>query len=327
MHYKYCPLCGNKLIDKNIGDEGLLPYCQSCQKPYWDSFSPSIICAVINEYNEIALLKQNYVSTTNYVLVAGMVKMGETIEETVIREVQEELGLDVISVHYLKSYYYEKKDLLMSGFVVKVNKSDFKLSCEVDEAIWHPINEALSLLHKEGIAWKLVNKIISENIFFTDKSIRSTAKAVICHNNKILLNKCFDPNNGHYYSLPGGGQNKYESIYDAIKRECLEETGYQISNPEFIGICEEICDNKDTRTNYSQYAHKFYHIYKCSLASEEHTVPEVTDDMQEGTEWIDIDNLNNVRLLPEALGRNITKLIASKTPADLGSTHIPYNHG
>ena len=41
-------------------------------------------------------------------------------------------------------------------------------------------------------------------------SVRSTAKAIIIHNDKILLNKCYDKNNGHYYSLPGGGQEKYE---------------------------------------------------------------------------------------------------------------------
>ena len=56
-------------------------------------------------------------------------------------------------------------------------------------------------------------------------SVRSTAKAIIIDNNKVLLNKCYDKYNGDYYSLPGGGQDKYESIYDAVLRECKEETG------------------------------------------------------------------------------------------------------
>lgn len=327
MLYKYCPHCGNKLIEKNIGDEGALPYCITCQTPYWDNFTSAVICAVINEYNEVALLKQNYVSTSNYVLVAGIIKKGETVEETVVREIQEELGLNAISLNNIRTYYHQEKELLMNGYLVKVSKKDFILSKEVDDAIWIPLPNALSLLKENGIAWKLLNEISKRKLYLNSNDIRSTAKAIIEHNGKILLNKCYDINNGHYYSLPGGGQNKYESIYDAIERECLEETGYHIANPTFIGICEEICDNNDTRINYSQYAHKFYHIFHCTLASENQDSPTETDDMQQGCQWIEIDKLQEIRLLPSMLNDNLVELLKTRTPQDMGSIHIPYNHG
>lgn len=51
--------------------------------------------------------------------------------------------------------------------------------------------------------------------------IRSTAKAIIIKGNKILLNKCKDIKNGDYYSLPGGGQQKYETLHDAVVRESI----------------------------------------------------------------------------------------------------------
>lgn len=327
MLYKYCPHCGNKLIEKNIGDEGALPYCITCQTPYWDNFTPAVICAVINEYNEVALLKQNYVSTSNYVLVAGIIKKGETVEETVVREIQEELGLNAISLNNIRTYYHQEKELLMNGYLVKVSKKDFILSKEVDDAIWISLPNALSLLKENGIAWKLLKEISKRKLYLDSNDIRSTAKAIIEHNGKILLNKCYDINNGHYYSLPGGGQNKYESIYDAIERECLEETGYHIANPTFIGICEEICDNNDTRINYSQYAHKFYHIFHCTLASENQDSPTETDDMQQGCQWIEIDKLQEIRLLPSILNDNLVELLKTRTPQDMGSIHIPYNHG
>ena len=56
MHFTYCPHCGTKAILKEIGDEGFIPYCDACRTPLWDMFTTSIICAVINEENEIALL-------------------------------------------------------------------------------------------------------------------------------------------------------------------------------------------------------------------------------------------------------------------------------
>ena len=57
MHFIYCPYCGGKLISKEIGDEGNIPFCDSCNIPLWDMFTTSIIAAVVNEYREIALLR------------------------------------------------------------------------------------------------------------------------------------------------------------------------------------------------------------------------------------------------------------------------------
>lgn len=329
MHFTFCPHCGTKLEYKEIGDEGQLPYCNQCNIPYWDMFSTSIICAVVNEYNEIALLRQEYVSTSNYVCVAGMIKIGENGEETCKREIKEELGLDATKLSFVNSYYYDKKQLLMIGYRADVIKKDFSLSGEVDSAKWFSLDEALSYLREGGIAWQLVSSIINKerNRDNVDIGVRSTAKAIIINDDKILLNKCFDANNGHYYSLPGGGQNKYENIYDAVKRECKEETGYNVTDIIFKGICEEICDNEDTRANYRQYAHKLYHIFTCTLESSDKTVPTETDDMQVSCEWIPIKDIDNIRILPVMINDNIHKLISENEPLDMGTTHIPYNHG
>jgi len=159
MKIKYCPVCGSEAIQKEIGDEGLMPFCPTCQAPLWDYFNTSIICAVVNEYNEIALLRQNYVSTTNFVCVAGHMKSAESAEETVKREVNEEIGQEVNQLIYIRSYPYEKKNLLMLGFLAKVNKKEFKLSGEVDNVEWFPLEEAPTKLREGGIAWQLVREI------------------------------------------------------------------------------------------------------------------------------------------------------------------------
>lgn len=157
-------------------------------------------------------------------------------------------------------------------------------------------------------------------------SVRSTAKAIILNNGKILLNKCYDKNNGEYYSLPGGGQNKYETLHEAIIRECLEETGYKVKPVCFAALCEEICDNLIVRQT-SQYPHKMFHIFICELCSEERTTPTEIDKMQIDTQWLDIKDLNNIKLLPKAVGDNILKLINKECDVFLGSEHIEFNHG
>lgn len=158
-------------------------------------------------------------------------------------------------------------------------------------------------------------------------SIRSAAKAIVLNGNQILLNKCFDENNGNYYSLPGGGQNTYETLHEAIVRECLEETGYNVIPLRFSALYEEICDNPKTRELYPDYIHKMYHIFICKLKNEEIVSPTEVDDMQIKSEWINISDLKKIRLLPEFLNNNILEMIHSEVSKFYGSDHIAYNHG
>lgn len=163
MQFTYCPHCGTKAIQKEIGDEGEIPYCPSCEIPLWDMFTTCIICAVVNEYGEIALLRQDYVSKTNYVCVAGIMKLGESAEETACREVNEELGLDVSELEFVQTYPYIKKEMLMIGFHATVKKADFTLSKEVDKAEWVKLEQALDKLREGSIAWQLVNQVVKKS--------------------------------------------------------------------------------------------------------------------------------------------------------------------
>ncbi|MBQ2407532.1 MAG: NUDIX domain-containing protein [Lachnospiraceae bacterium] len=165
MHFIYCPHCGTKLIGKEIGDEGVIPYCDNCKVPLWDMFTTSIIAAVVNECGEVALLRQDYVSTTSFVCVAGIMKPGESAEETVIREIKEEIGQDVEELQYIRSFPYLKKEMLMLGYKASVKKKEFKLSCEVDSVEWVKYEDALSKLREGSIAWQLVKTVIEEAVY------------------------------------------------------------------------------------------------------------------------------------------------------------------
>ncbi len=157
--------------------------------------------------------------------------------------------------------------------------------------------------------------------------IRSTAKAIIIKEGKILLNRCKDRKNGDYYSLPGGGQQKYETLHEAVARECLEETGYTVKPIKFVALCEEICMNAGFREKYPDYAHKMYHIFHCQLENKEMKAPTEKDSMQLGSEWIEVDTLQNIRILPEIVSSNILGIINGSVSGFLGSEHIEFNHG
>lgn len=160
MDFTFCPRCGEKLSPKLCGDEGEVPYCESCKRPFFPFSYPCVICLCISEDgSEIALIKQGYVSE-NYVNVAGYVKQGETPESAAVREIKEEIGLDAVSVRYVGSWYHAKSDNLMLGFECKVKKGELTLSSEVDEADWFTLESARNLLRRDSIGMSLLEKCL-----------------------------------------------------------------------------------------------------------------------------------------------------------------------
>ena len=110
MRYSYCPQCGTKLINKIAGDDGYVPFCKQCNKYWFDSFSSVSIVLVANQYNEIALLRQFYMSDKFTSFVSGYITPGENAEETAVREVKEELGIDIDRLEYAGTYWFDTKE-------------------------------------------------------------------------------------------------------------------------------------------------------------------------------------------------------------------------
>ncbi len=161
MHYKFCPECGRRLVDKMAGDDGFVPYCESCGQYWFDSFPSCVIILVANEYNEIALLRQGYLSDRYASFVAGYMTPGENAESCARREVQEELGLELESLEFGGTHWFPLKGLLMIGFIGRTKKADFRLSVEVDSAAWTPLEEVPEKIFPNGpgnTAWALYEK-------------------------------------------------------------------------------------------------------------------------------------------------------------------------
>lgn len=163
MRFTYCPDCGQKLVDKLIGDEGNVPYCERCKRPLFDMFSSCVIILVTNDDGQVALLRQNYISTQYYNLVSGYIKPKETAEETAYREVQEEIGVRLSSLDFVGTFWFDKKDMLMIAFVGKTTDKELTLSGEVDEAKWVDAKQALNMVHPKGsVSYTLIEHYLNK---------------------------------------------------------------------------------------------------------------------------------------------------------------------
>ncbi|MBW9212721.1 MULTISPECIES: NAD(+) diphosphatase [Terrabacteria group] len=115
---QYCGKCGQLLqLDKK---ERALR-CPHCQHVLYPKISPAIIVAIINSKNQLLVTKYAQGDYQKYALVAGYSEIGETIEQTVIREVQEETGLKVKNIRYYKSQPWGFSSSLLFGFFAQVD--------------------------------------------------------------------------------------------------------------------------------------------------------------------------------------------------------------
>ena len=164
MRFKHCPDCGTKLVMKNIGDEGMTPWCDNCRKPWFDMFPTCVMTLVVNEYEEALLQKQEYLSDKYWNLVTGFMKPGETAEVSAVREVEEEAGITVESAEFAGTYWFEAGGLMMIGFIAKAKKAPLTPSVEVSESRWVPVHEAINMVFpkEEGnVTYILIEKYIA----------------------------------------------------------------------------------------------------------------------------------------------------------------------
>lgn len=144
-------VCGTLLTEKYLEKEGIIPYCPNCQEYRFPVFSVAVSMIVRNQKDEVLLIKQY--GKESYVLVAGYINIFENAEQTVIREVKEEIGLDVVELHFSASEYYEPTQTLMLNFECLVLEDDLShMNDEVDEARWFSKEEALKQMKPNTLA-------------------------------------------------------------------------------------------------------------------------------------------------------------------------------
>ncbi|MFV0400193.1 MAG: NUDIX domain-containing protein [Oscillospiraceae bacterium] len=151
--------------------------------------------------------------------------------------------------------------------------------------------------------------------------IRSCVKALVLHEGKLLLNDCRNDYFGDHFSLPGGGQDLYETMEEAIVRECLEETGYHVEPLRLAAVCGEIQDDPVYREQHAGYSHKNYHVFLCRLVSETPEIPSEPDAGQVSSQWVPVEKLHEARIMPLLVGENIDAILNAEHPLYLGTKH------
>ena len=125
---RYCGRCGTMTVHD---EKERMMRCPHCGNMIFPRISPSVIVAV-TDGDRLLLSKYANRAFTRYALIAGFNEIGESIEDTVRREVLEEVGLHVKNLHFYKSQPWVFTDTLLMGFFAELDGDD-KIIIQEDE--------------------------------------------------------------------------------------------------------------------------------------------------------------------------------------------------
>ena len=156
--HQFCGRCGGRNIPHE-SDRAMV--CRDCRLHVYPRLSPSIIVLVHRE-DEVLLARNHRFPEGMYSTLAGFVEPGETIEQTVHREVFEEVGLQVSPPQFMGSQSWPFPDSLMLGFHADYAGGD--ILCQEDEiadAQWFPLGDLPAIPGKMAISRWLIDSYLS----------------------------------------------------------------------------------------------------------------------------------------------------------------------
>lgn len=122
--FSFCPLCGSSLFEENNEKS---KKCTQCGFTYYFNSSAAVVALIFNEQGELLVTRRAHEPAIDTLdLPGGFVDMHETAEQAVMREIKEELKLQVIKAQYCMSL---PNIYLYSGF--EVHTLDLFYKCQV----------------------------------------------------------------------------------------------------------------------------------------------------------------------------------------------------
>ena len=162
MIAKFCHECGTKLTQKELENEGIIPFCPKCKAYRFPMYNVAVSMIVINKKTDKILLIKQY-GKDYYVLVAGYVNRMEQLEHAVAREIKEETGMNVSQIKFNRTRFYEPSDVLMCNFTAFVeDDSDFCVNEEIDDYCWFTYEEARKNIRQNSLAAYFLNAYLDE---------------------------------------------------------------------------------------------------------------------------------------------------------------------
>lgn len=154
--------CGRCATPMETSDLEHVKICPNCDLRNYPRLSPAVIVA-ITKGNRLLLAHNERHPAGFYTVLAGFVEAGETLEETVAREIKEEVGIDVKNIRYFGSQPWPFPNSLMVGFTAEWAGGEFVYEDEIEHADWYLPEEMPPYPPSPSIANALIENFRSKS--------------------------------------------------------------------------------------------------------------------------------------------------------------------
>jgi NAD+ diphosphatase len=165
LYWHRCSLyCGHCGAPSRLSLEEHCKHCDTCGMSYYPSISPAII-VLIQRQDEFLLARSPHFAPGMYSALAGFVEAGESCEETIAREVMEEVGVTVTNIRYFDSQAWPFPNSFMLGFFADYASGDIQIHpTEIEDAQWFHRHNLPLIPPRYSIARRMIDSINSNHV-------------------------------------------------------------------------------------------------------------------------------------------------------------------
>jgi NAD+ diphosphatase len=160
--HRYCGVCGTA-TEHMRSEHGMR--CPACGQTAYPRLTPAVIVRV--EKGDEILLAQGvrFPPGGFYSVLAGFVEPGESLEDTVHREIREEVGIEVADLRYFGSQSWPFPHSLMIGFVCQWAGGELRPDPEeLHDAGWFRFDALPKLPGRLSIARRLIDDFVAQRV-------------------------------------------------------------------------------------------------------------------------------------------------------------------
>ncbi|HUK05233.1 MAG TPA: NAD(+) diphosphatase [Burkholderiales bacterium] len=158
-HHRYCGRCGAP-TEAKAGERARV--CPSCRLTAYPRIAPAVM-ALVRREREILLGRGPHFPPGMYSALAGFAEPGETLEQCLAREVEEEVGVQVSRIRYFASQPWPFPNSLMIAFVCDWAGGEIRPQAgEIEDARWFDVLQLPKLPSRISIARRLIDAVVGE---------------------------------------------------------------------------------------------------------------------------------------------------------------------
>jgi NAD+ diphosphatase len=160
LGHAFCGRCGSTTVEHETETARV---CPSCGAHYYPRIAPAVIMSVERD-GRLLLARRAKPRRSFFSVLAGFVEPGETLEETVQREVREEVGIEVDHIRYFASQPWPFPSQLMIGFTARHAAGELSIGdAELAEADWYAPDDLPPIPGPFTIARRLIDDFVARS--------------------------------------------------------------------------------------------------------------------------------------------------------------------